>query len=115
MSLPANFSAPPGEEPHRYFRNICIEFKKLLKSTKDMDALQIEMEKFLNAAKALDWRHKTSGVYHKDQGEKAADKVWTEFKRFIMVLATNPHRANPHDLIDAVSDIERLIESLNVW
>lgn len=115
MSLPANFTTPPGEDPHRYFRNTCIEFKKLLKNTKDIDSLQIEMEKFIGASKQLDWKHKTTGVYHKSEGEKAAEKVWNEFKRYILVLATNPYRGNPHDLIDALSETERLVESLNLW
>ena len=115
MALPSNFSTPPGEEPHRYFRNICLDFIKKIKSSKDIDELQVEMERFLSASKEMDWHHKNTGVYHKDEGNKAVWKVWTEFKRYVMDLSSsNPHPGNPEDLLMAVQEVQRLVDSFKV-
>jgi len=114
MPLPENFSGNPGEEPHRYFRNALIEFKKVVKSSKDIDQLQIEMERFLNASKQLDWHHKNPQAYRKDEAEKATGKVWTEFKRYIMSLQSNPHKIGPQDLIDAITTVEKMVLSMKV-
>ena len=112
MSLPANFEGRPSEEPHRAFRNLCIEFKKLLKDSYNIDELQIKMEEFLNASKEMNWHNKKTGVYHKEEGEKAVGKVWTEFKRYIFGLTShrNPKVTN-QDLIDALSEVERLLRA----
>lgn len=109
MSLPTNFSSPPSEEPHRYFRNLCIEFRKLVLHSKDSLTLQQEMEKFLNASKEMTWERHNTGVYHKDEGEKAAQKVWVEFKRYI-----DNHLNSSQDLLEAISAVEQLINSLKV-
>jgi hypothetical protein len=114
MSLPANFSEQPAEDPHKYFRNILIQFRKTIKSSKDADLLQDQMAQFIDASRQMNWHHKQSGVYHKDQGEKAADKVWTEFKRYAQDLQMHPHQANPQDLLEALGEIERLVNSLKV-
>lgn len=114
MSLPANFAGMPGEEIHRSYRNICIEFKKMIKNSTNIDELQEQMIRFINASKQMDWGRKETGVYHKNNGEKACDKVWNEFKRYIMALATQNKEANPQDLYDALSEVERLVDSLKV-
>ncbi len=111
-SLPTNFSGSPGEELHRYFRNLCLEFKKAIKTSKDSLELQENMERFIDASKQMDWHKKNTGVYHKDQGAKAADKVWTEFSRYIHDLDSRPGAANPQDLLDALGEVERLVNSL---
>lgn len=114
MSLPANFSSMPGEEPHRIFRNICIDFKKCIKSSKNIDDLQEQMLRFINASKQMNWQHHQSGVYHKESGDKACDKVWAEFKRYIMGLATKNSEISAQDLINALADVEKMIESFKV-
>jgi len=114
MPLPANFSEPPAEEPHRYFRNICIQFRKTIKSSKNADELQELMEKFINTSREMNWHPHTSGVYHKDQAEKATDKVWSEFKRYIQELQSEPKKANAQDLLEALAEIEKMIQNLKV-
>lgn len=115
MSLPANFASVPGEEPHRVFRNICIDFRKSIKSSKNIDDLQEQMLRFINASKQMHWPHHQSGVYHKEAGEKACDKVWAEFKRYIMGLATKNKDINPQDLIDALTEVEKMVDSFKVY
>lgn len=112
MSLPANFSGYSHEDAHRYFRNLCIEFKKTVKSSKNSIELQQEMEQFMDASRQMNWHHKQTGVYRKEEGDKAADKVWAEFKRYVTDLQTDPDSANPQDLLDALGEVERLIKSL---
>jgi len=114
MPLPGNFSGAPSEEVHRHFRNICIEFKKVAQSSKDIDQLQQEMERFMNAAKTMHWPQKSDAVYHKDEGEKIMGKVWSEFKRYIMALVSNQPNTSSRDLIEALSAVERLIDSYKV-
>jgi hypothetical protein len=114
MSLPANFEGMPGEEPHRYFRNLCIEFKKCIKDSPSIDDLQDKMEDFLNVSKEMNWHNKTSGVYHKEAGDKAVAKVWNEFKRYLFALGSHRGAANPQDLLDSLSEIERIIRALEV-
>ncbi|MGE5195792.1 MAG: hypothetical protein ACM3JI_00500 [Anaerolineae bacterium] len=114
MSLPANFSGMPSEELHRDFRNICIELKKVIHSSKDVERLQVEMDRFIDASKHMDWHHKTSGVYHKQEGDKAVGKVWAEFKRYKESLSSNPYQTNPQDLLNAFAEVERLVDSLKV-
>lgn len=114
MSLPNNFASSPGEELHSYFRNLCLEFKKIVKKSKDIDELQIEMEKFINASRDMNWHHKSTGVYHKEEGEKATGKVWKEFKRYLFELLDHPEDANPQNLLDALAEVERLVEALKV-
>ncbi len=114
MTLPDNFSGSPGQDLHSYFRNLCQEFKKVVKASKDIDLLQIEMEKFINASRDMNWHHKPSGVYHKDEGEKATGKVWKEFKRYLFELLDHPKEANPQSLLEALADIEKIIQNLKV-
>jgi len=114
MPLPANFSGMPTAELHRYFRNSLIEFKKVVKSSTNIDQLQDEMERFLNASKELDWHHKNPQAYRKDEAVKATDKVWAEFKRYVMGLQSNPHKVSPQDLIDALSIVEQMVLSMKV-
>jgi hypothetical protein len=112
MPLPANFSGYPKDELHRYFRNLCIEFKKVIHASKNSDDLLDQMERFMNASKEMDWHHHTTGVYRKDAGEKAVGKVWSEFKRYIHDLQVAPETAVAEDLLDSLAQMEQLIESL---
>lgn len=113
MSLPFNFASPPHQEPHRYFRNLCIEFRKLIHSSKDLEMLEEAMGAFMNASKNMNWHHKDTGVYHKAQGEKVVAKVWTEFDRYIRALKASAE-TNPEDLLVALDDVESLIDTFKV-
>ena len=108
MPLPANFSGYPHEELHRYFRNLCHEFKKAVQTSKNSLELQQHMDQFIDASKQMNWHQKNTGVYHKEEGAKATDKVWAEFKRYVL----NLDKANPQDLLDALEEVEQLIKSL---
>ena len=112
MSLPNNFAGAPNEELHRYFRNVCIQMKKTIKNSKDVEELQQEMDRFIDASKQMNWHTKTSGVYHKDDGEKATKKVLSEYIRYVDGLLKNAGTPNAQDLLDALSEVERLIDNL---
>ncbi len=114
MTLPNNFAGAPHEEPHRYFRNSCIEFKKTIHATQDLNLLQEQMEKFISAAKQVNWHHKSSDGFRKNDGEKAADKVWKEFDRYFRSLSKDPKKASAQDLLNALAEIERLIQNFKI-
>ena len=114
MSLPSSYSGAPGEEPHHYFRNVCISFKKTLNSSKNIIELQTEMDRFINAAKQMHWHQKNEEIWRKDEGEKAANKVFDEFRRYVKDLESSPEKAVVQDLLDAISNIERLIGNLKI-
>jgi hypothetical protein len=114
MSIPANFSGNPQEDPRHYFRKLIVEFKKTVSSTKDVEKLNAQIDRFFNVSKEMNWNHKNSGVYHKDEGEKAANKVVNEFRRYINALQVDPKNAQPQDLQNALSEIERLLSSAKV-
>lgn len=111
-SLPVNFSGPPGEELHRSFRNICVEFQKTIKSSKDILELDQQIDSFIDISKQMDWHHKNSGVYHKDPGAKACDRVCSEYMRYRTLLQKDEINANPQDLVDALVQVEQLIRGL---
>jgi hypothetical protein len=112
MALPDNFAKDPTEGPNRYFRNVCIQFRKTVVSSKDYPSLEPEIENFINASKEMDWHVKNSDVYHKDQGEKAVQKVLRECDRYYKTLIADPSSATSQDLLDALEEVERLIHNL---
>jgi hypothetical protein len=114
MELPVNFESAPGREPHKTFRNTCIEFKKLIKSTKDIGELRQEMQKFIEEAKQMNWQKKNTGVYHKQEGEKLVDKVFSEFKRYMNDLEPYLNKADPHDLLEALEVLVVYINNYQV-
>ena len=114
MELPANFESPPGQEPHRTFRNTCIEFKKLIMHSKDINELKQEMQKFIEEAKQMSWQKKNTAVYHKDEGEKIVDKIFTEFKRYMGDLEPFLNKADPHSLLNALDALEKYIKNYKV-
>jgi hypothetical protein len=114
MSLPANFSENPKEELHRYFRNLCIEFKRVIKSSKDVNQLDAEIQRFIDASKQMNWHHNTSSVYRRDESDKATRKLLAEYKRYVDALKSNQHNANPQDLLDVLAEIEQLVNTLKV-
>ena len=114
MELPASFESPPGEEPHRAFRNTCIEFRKMLKSSKNLNELQDQMQKFIGESKQMNWHVKNTGVQHKDEGKKLADKVLSEFQRYIKDLEPYLNRADPSSVIEALKLLEQFINNYRV-
>ncbi len=107
------FTGFPEEEMSRHFRNILLQFKKTVQSSKNIDDLNGEMEHFLNAARKVSWPHHTSGVYHKDGAEKAMGKVVTEFQRYIAALKKNPSEPATHqDLLEALLIVESMLDSI---
>jgi hypothetical protein len=114
MELPANFESPPGQKPHRTFRNTCIEFKKLILNSKDINELKQEMQNFIEEAKQMDWQRKNTGVYHKDEGTKIVNKVFVEFKRYMGDLEPLLNKADPHGLLSALEAMEMFINDYKV-
>ena len=114
MELPANFESSPGQEPHRSFRNLCIEFKKILKSSKKVSELNRVMERFIDESKQMTWHVQNTGVYHKDQGKKLTEKVLSEYQRYIKDLEPYVNRADPSAVIEALSLMEQFINNFKV-
>ena len=114
MPLPANYGHPPGEEPHRAFRNTCIAFKKSLKNSQSIEELEQLMQRFIEESKHMDWHQKNTGVYHKDEGEKLANKVFTEFERYASALRIGTDQATPADVLAALDLMEQYIKSFKV-
>lgn len=112
MSLPANFASCPQEDLHHHCRNVAVEFKKIVKSSKDVNELNSALERYLNVIKYLDWHEKTSSVYHKNDNEKAANKLTKEFNRYATDLGSDQNLANPQGLLNAITEMEQLIQSL---
>lgn len=114
MELPASFESPPGEEPHRAFRNTCIEFRKRLKSSKNITELTQQMEKFIGESKQMHWHTKNTAIHHKDEGKKLADKVLSEFRRYMTDLEPYLNRADPSPVIEALKMMEQFINDYKV-
>lgn len=114
MSLPANFSGSPNEDLHRDFRNLCMDIKNKIKTSKDPNELEWEIERFVDASKQMNWHHKSSDVFKKEEGDKTTHKVYMEFKRYVNELKFNKAKASTKDLLDAFSELEKLIQSYKV-
>ncbi len=98
MSLPANFSTNFGEEADTYFRHVCVEFKRIVKETKNIDDLQEVMERFIGASKQ-----------NKEAIQQALSKVWSAFKKYVYALMENAEEANAGYLLGALTEAEALI------
>jgi hypothetical protein len=114
MSLPPSFSGMPMREQYRYFRNVCIDFRKAIKSTEDPEVLSEQLDRFIGASRSVPWPHEHSEIYHKDKAEQATQKVVNEFRRYLADLEGNSETANPEDLLTALSNVEDMIDSLKV-
>lgn len=114
MELPSNFESSPAQEPHRAFRNTCIEFRKTLKSSKNLNELKLQMEKFIDESKQLNWHTKSTGVYHKDEGRKLTEKVLSEFQRYMKDLDPYLNRADPSAVIEALTLLEQYVQTFKV-
>jgi hypothetical protein len=107
------FSGFPEESLTRHYRNILLQFKKTIKSSKNIDELKSGMEHFINASHRVTWPHHTSGVFQKDEAEKAVGKVVTEFERYVAVLQKNPSQPAPYqDLLDSLLIVESMLDRI---
>ncbi len=115
-NLPSSFSSLPDEDPHKYFKNLIIDFKKEIEGALDVEALQEKMQTIINASKEMKYldNHQT-GVYHKSATTKALSKIWKEFDRYIMTAQKTPNKANPQDLLDAIAIVESLLIENDIY
>jgi hypothetical protein len=107
-----NTSGFPEASSLRHFRNTLLQFKKALQTSKDSTELHVQMEHFLNASRQVTWPHHTCDVYHKDEAEKAVDKVITEFQRYIKDLEHPTSLASSKDLMDALFVVESMLDRI---
>ena len=116
MSLPSSFSSNPDQDPHKYFKNLIIDFKKEVKGAVDSEALEEKMSMIINASKEMQYtdNHK-KGIYHKPETKKALDKLFSEFDRYILTIQKNPSEANAQDLLDAIAIVETLISENDIY
>lgn len=114
MSLPPSFSGMPVEEQCHYYRTVCIEFKKVIKSSKNVAELQEQIDRFLSASREVQWPDHTSGSYHKDEVEKAVQKVANQFRRYVQTLEKEPEKAQHEDLLNALILVETQIDQLKI-
>lgn len=110
--LPANFGSMPGQSGHKYFFNLCHEFKKILEVNKNPQELEMEMIKFINASKEMKWKENKHQQYKKPVALKAVDRFYGELRRYLLQLA-KPTSLDPavQDVIDALEEIIKLVES----
>lgn len=114
--LPSSFSSLPDQDPHKYFKNLLIDFKKEIKGAVDLDPLQEKMQTLINASKEMSYKdtHK-KGVFHLPETQKAISKIWTEFDRYILTYQKEPQKANAQDLLDAITLVESLLAENNIF
>lgn len=116
MTLPSSFSSNPDQDPHKYFKNLIIDFKKEIKGAVDTDALQEKMSTLINASKELIYKdtHKKD-IFHKPETKKAIEKIWTEFDRYILTIQKEPSKANAQDLLEAIAIVETYISENDIY
>jgi len=107
--VPVNFSTNPSQSPHKYFYNLCLQFKKKLQSINDADILEDEMQSIINAGRQLTWKEPKHHVYKKNEGEKILDRIFSEFQRYIKSLREK-RKGNFQDLLDALNQLLDLIK-----
>lgn len=105
MSIPYNFAGRPQEELHHHFRNVCIDFRKVAKASKDPSQLDEQLDRFISTSKEITW------LDAKIDGPKAVKKAIGEYQHYIKDLQSNPKQADPKNLINALADVEKLIRA----
>jgi len=115
-NMPKSFSSLPNQDPHKYFKNLLIAFKKEIKGAIDVAALQEKMETIINAAKEMKYTdpHKKS-IFHKPETEKALNKVFSEFDRYILTYQKDPAKTEDQDLLDAIAIVESLLSENEIY
>jgi Skp family chaperone for outer membrane proteins len=112
--VPKSFSCPPGQSLHKYFSNLCIEFRKILEEKGNLEVLQKKMVEIINAAKEMDFLKKRSDVWGKEETDKGMRRLLDEFKRYVRDVESNVERADEKDLLKALEEVERLIKSWEI-
>ncbi|NGX63411.1 MAG: hypothetical protein KR126chlam6_00822 [Candidatus Anoxychlamydiales bacterium] len=115
-SLPPSFSSNPDQDPHKYFKNILIAFKKEINAAVDINELQDKMQTLLNASKVMYYTDtRSKSIFHKPETKKSLDKVFKEFDRYILTIQKDPSKANAQDLLDAISLVEALLSENEIY
>lgn len=112
MSISSAYPGYPEKKFIRHFRNALLQLRKTIQSSKDIDELKLHMEHFINANRRVVWPHHTSEVFHKDEAEKAVQKVVTEFQRYTQDLQLQKSQKSYQDLLDALFIVESMIDRL---
>ena len=98
----SSFYSPPGQSPHKYFKNLLLSFKKEIETTTEIKLLEEKMQAVINAAKDLKFLdHHKNSTFHIPDAEKVLDKMFNEFKRYISSLR-NKKNLSPQDLLDSI-------------
>lgn len=82
MPLPSSFGSRPDKTNHKYFFNLCLDFKKTIAKTPNIEELDFGMQKILDASKEMNWKEPTHHAYKKNEGEKLLNKLFSEFSRY---------------------------------
>ena len=106
------FPGFPEEKSVRHFRNILIQLKKTLMSSKKIDEINQEMEHFINANRKVVWPHQTQEVFRKEEAEKAIAKITTEFQRYVSDLKKHQGKESFQDLMEAILVLESIIDQI---
>ena len=116
QNLQPSFSSNPDQDPHKYFKYLLIDFKKEVKNQVDIEDLEEKMQAIINASKQMHYTdpHK-KGVFHKPETEKALNKIFNEFDRYIKTLQENPSEANAQDLLDSISLVQELLKENEIY
>lgn len=104
-SLPPSFSRPPGEDIHHYFRNILLDFKKIIHHSQNIDELEHQMIAIINASRDICWKNDPYEVIRKSNAEKLLDKLFTECRRYIEDLQKDLISANNEYLSVALEEL----------
>ena len=112
--IPKSFSSSPGQSLHKYFLNLCIEFRKELEEKKELKVLQEKMINIINAAKDMDFLKKRSDVWGKEETDKGMRRFLDEFKRYVSDVESDVEKADEKDLLKALEEVERLVKSLEI-
>ncbi|OGN60407.1 MAG: hypothetical protein A3F40_03655 [Chlamydiae bacterium RIFCSPHIGHO2_12_FULL_27_8] len=110
MSAHPSFSSNPDQSPHKYFKNLLLKFKKEIKKNTEKTYLEEKMEDLINAAKQMIYIDSPkNSIFHKPETQKAIEKVFSEFDRYIREDISN------QDLLDSIEILEELIDEYEIY
>lgn len=116
VDLPSSFSSMPDQDPHKYFKNLLLDFKKEIEGAVDIEVLQEKMQGIINASKEMKYHdNHPKSVYHKPATTKALSRIWKEFDRYIYTAQNNPDQANSQSLLDAIAIVESLLFENDIY
>ncbi len=100
----------PGESLHKYYLNLCYDFKKKIETTRDPSELEERMVTLINASRDLDWRETKHSKYKKPEAEKIFNHFINELARYTTNLREG-HKTETQDLLDSLDELILLLES----